>query len=558
MSGLTSKRGALIIEDNELNREMLAGILEDDYRVFQAVDGQDGLEKLRQHFRELSVILLDVQMPRMNGYEFLEQYRLDPLLASVPVIVTTGSNISEDEERCLALGASDFVTKPYNPVIILRRIEAVIRLCESAATLQAVEFEPVTGFYTANAFRHHARNIVSAEPEGHFDLILMRLENLAYLRERYGTTAVNSLLTHFGTFIRANSDHTQIVSRYSEDRLLLLCRHEDGDICGALRQCRDLMRQSAPIPNYSVKLAIYSAIPAEEPMESLYQHLLLALQSITGQHDKDIVFYDARMSESNDRLHKIEECMEQALTEKQFMVYYQPKHDATSRRLVGAEALIRWIHPEYGFMSPGDFIPLFEQNGFITQVDLYIWKKVCEDLRRWEDLGLPTVPISVNASRRDFIHLDSADAVIAPVLEFHVNQELLHIEITESLSIANEAVTQKVKAIRDLGFKIELDDFGSGQSSLGTLKDIPMDIIKLDMSFVRSLDKQKEVVEMIIALSHALGHKIVAEGVETDEQLATLRELGCDYIQGYYFSKPLPEADFRKYLKKEQQEGEAI
>ena len=545
----TTKRSILIVEDNEINRELLKGILEENYRVIEAVDGADGMEKLREDFRTLSLIMLDVQMPRMNGYEFLEEYRQDELLSSVPVIVTTGASISEDEERCLSLGASDFVTKPYNPRVILRRVEAIIRLRESIATLQAIEYDTVTGLYTKNAFHHHAQNYLNYSIDESFDMLMVNIESFAYMNERYGETLCNELLKHIGKCIAASENKVLAASRYHADRFIVLRKHMELDNNKEAKKFDTQLHAAAPIADFTMKYAVYENVPTVMPIGVLCDRLAIAMNTIRRQYNKSIAFYDAAMSERITRLRKIEDCMEDALREGQFQVYYQPKHDAKTEQVMGAEALVRWMHPEFGLLPPGDFIPLFEENGFITQLDLYVWQTVCNDLRNWHEEGIPLVPVSVNASRRDFVSIDEIDKVLRPVMESGINREYLHIEITESLGIGDDVVVQKVKSIRDLGIKIELDDFGAGQSSLSTIRDIPMDIIKLDLSFTREIEKQKEIVRMIIALSHALGHETVAEGIETREQAYMLRDLGCDLLQGYYFSKPIPEQAFRAYLK---------
>ncbi len=544
-----ARRGILIVEDNEINREMLRLILTDRYRVIEAVDGADGIEKLKQHFRDLSLILLDVQMPHMDGYEFLRRSREDELLSSVPVIVTTGSDISEDEERCLALGASDFVTKPYNPRVILRRIEAIIRLHESIATLQAVEYDSLTGLYTKNAFYHHAGNRLRYAEDGAFDLLMINVEDFAYVNERYGESAGDDLLRHIGTCLLTAADDVIVSCRYHADRFVLMRRHRESDHRQDTARLDTLLHRNAPLGDFVLKFAAYDRVPADTAVGVLCDRLSLAIRTVKHQYNRQVALYDDAMSARLRHLRRIEESMEDALRERQFIVYYQPKHDARTGRVAGAEALVRWIHPEYGFVSPGEFVPLFEENGFVTDLDLYIWRTVCADLKRWQDEGIPLVPVSVNASRRDFLTVRDADAVLRPIEENGLDRRYLHIEITESLGIGDALVLQKVKAIRDRGIAIELDDFGSGQSSLGTLCDIPMDVIKLDAGFTRALDRQKEVVRMIVSLAHALGHQTVAEGVETAEQLALLREFGCDLIQGYYYSKPLTAEAFRNYLK---------
>ena len=546
--GSQKKRGILIVEDNDINRQMLKSILEDKYEITEAADGLEGLEKLREGYRDLSLILLDVQMPNMNGYEFLEQQKKDELLSSVPVIVTTGSTISEDEEKCLALGASDFVTKPYNPKIIIRRIEAIIRLSESMATLKAVEFDAISGLYNKAAFIHHFQRYLDENKDKKYDMLMINVEGFSYINELYGTAKGERLLKHIGNVISVCNFGALMSCRYTTDRFILMRIHSDSDVRDEVVVYNEKIHENAPINDFVLKFAVYTDVDTSVPVADLCERLSLTMKTVKRRYDMQLAFYSTEMAEKAKYLKKIEGCMKEALKQNQFSVYYQPKHDAKTGEIAGAEALVRWIHPEYGFLSPADFIPLFEENGFITRLDLYVWNKVCEDIKNWIDEGINPVPISVNASRRDILSIDTPDRLLIPVNNNGVDIGLLHIEITESASVNDNVILEKVKAIRDIGIKIELDDFGSGQSSLGTIRDIPTDIIKLDISFVRNIEKQKEIVKMIISLAHALGHKIVAEGVESKEQLEILRDFGCDYIQGYYFSKPLEQNDFRQYL----------
>lgn len=542
------KRSILIVEDNDINRQMLKAILEDKYEIVEAADGVEGLKKLKEGFRDLSLILLDVQMPNMNGYEFLEQQRKDELLASVPVIVITGNTISEDEEKCFALGASDFVAKPYNPQIIIRRMEAIIRLRESMATLKAVEFDNISGLYTKNAFVHHLQRCLEENKAEKYDMLMINVEGFSYLNELYGVPKCEKLLKHIGKVISTCNFGALMACRYISDRFILMRVHSDSDVHDEIVVYNEKIHENAPIKNFALKFALYNNVDTSVSAAVLCERLALTMKTIKHRYDMQIAFYSNEMAEKTKYLQKIEECMKDALKDKQFSVYYQPKHDAKTGEIIGAEALVRWIHPEYGFLSPADFIPLFEENGFITKLDLYVWNTVCEDIRNWINDGIKPVPVSVNASRRDILSIDNPRQLLIPIDNNKIDTELLHIEITESASVNDNVILEKVNAIHNMGIKIELDDFGSGQSSLGTIRDIPADIIKLDISFIRNIEKQKEIVKMIIMLAHALGHKIVAEGVETKEQLEILRDFDCDYVQGYYFSKPLEQNDFRQYL----------
>ncbi len=542
------KRSILIIEDNELNREMLKAILETDYYIVEAADGEEGLKILKKHYKDLSLVLLDVQMPRMNGYEFLEKYSADSLISAVPVIVTTGSSISDDEERCLAMGASDFVTKPYNPRIILRRIEAIIRLTESLTTLKEVEYDTLTGLYTRSAFYHYAKERLRHSIKDQ-DMVLINVEGFSYINERYGEAMGDELLIHIGKKMRELNTHNSTFCRYHADRFAVIYDRDDTGHNENITRFISYVHEGAPLDEFTVKISVYEKVPRDLPVSVLCDRLAMALDRIRHQYNTDVCYYTKEMTEALKRKHRIEETMEDGITNNEFKIYYQPKHDAQTGAIVGAEALVRWQHPEFGLLPPIQFIPLFEENGFISHLDFHIWERVCKTMRSWADEGITPVPVSVNASRRDFLAVDDKNKILDVITKYGLDKRNLHIEITESLGIEDGMISRKIKALHDMGITVELDDFGAGQSSLSALRNIPMDIVKLDMSFIKELDKQKEIVGMIISLVHALGHKTVAEGVETGKQLDMLRELGCDMIQGYYYSKPLPEEEFKKYLK---------
>jgi EAL domain-containing protein (putative c-di-GMP-specific phosphodiesterase class I) len=243
-----------------------------------------------------------------------------------------------------------------------------------------------------------------------------------------------------------------------------------------------------------------------------------------------------------------------ALKEHQFVAYYQPKFDLHSGRTNGAEALVRWIHPELGFMSPGVFIPVFEKNGFIRNVDFYVWEAVCKDLRDWKERGMRIVPISVNVSRRDFEDEQLADKVIALLDKYQIDRKDFHIEVTESAYSDNpQRISKIVRTFHDNGFVVELDDFGSGYSSMSALSDLDLDVMKLDTSLIHKDDpnSDRNVLEFSMQLAKMLRLKTVAEGVETEAQVDRITSLGGDFIQGFYYSKPLPKDKFEEYLKNE-------
>lgn len=270
-------------------------------------------------------------------------------------------------------------------------------------------------------------------------------------------------------------------------------------------------------------------------------------------YGKNISIYDDSFRSSLLREQQILDSMEHALTEHQFQIYYQPKYDINTERISGAEALVRWIHPELGFLSPGEFIPLFEKNGFITKVDFYVWEQTCKDLLRWKNKGSLSIPVSVNISRADFTIPDLADRIKDLVDRYCIDRELLHLEITESVYMDEpQSIIQTINTLRANGFKIEMDDFGSGYSFLNMFSELSIDVLKLDMKFIQKNSQNKRnILGFIISLSKWMNLTTIAEGVETQEHVDKLRRFGCDYVQGYFYAKPMPVTEFEHYLEED-------
>ena len=339
--------------------------------------------------------------------------------------------------------------------------------------------------------------------------------------------------------------------RYGGDQYILFFEYENHIDLDRLNHITKMILDKAPIPHQIVKMGVYAPIDSELPLVICCDRAFLSISRIKGKYGKDIAFFEDELQNQLLNEQRIIETMERALEEKQFQVFYQPKHETVTGHIAGAEALVRWNHPEYGFMSPNQFIPLFERNGFITKLDCFVVEQVCNDIVRWKQDGLPLVPISINVSRRDFMEAGCLDRQLHTIDSNQIEHNLIHMEVTESLYSDNtELIISKVKEIQNLGFMIEMDDFGSGYSSLGLLSTFPLNVLKLDISFVRNIRANEIVIENIIKMAHRMGLLAIAEGAETVEQFKILKTLGCDYIQGFYFSKPLPVRDFESYLKK--------
>ena len=288
-------------------------------------------------------------------------------------------------------------------------------------------------------------------------------------------------------------------------------------------------------------------------MEIAYNNACTTRSTMEGSEDSGIAFFDESMVADRKWIDSVQEKQRQAIDNEEFQVYYQPKYDPQTDELKGAEALIRWVSPDFGFVPPGKIIPIFEKNGFITEIDHYMITHVARDQKRWLDLGFKCVPVSVNVSRAHFIENDLAEQIRDMVDSQGTPHEYIEIELTESAFFDDKkALLETITRLKSYGFVVSMDDFGSGYSSLNSLKDMPLDVLKLDAEFFRGENagvRGEIVVSEAIRLAKSLNMRTVAEGVEVKEQVDFLASQGCDMIQGYYYAKPMPGNDYEERMK---------
>lgn len=282
----------------------------------------------------------------------------------------------------------------------------------------------------------------------------------------------------------------------------------------------------------------------------MYDRANLAAKHCKGNYIRNYAFYTRQMSQEIEKEQRIVNSMKSALENHEFVVFYQPKYGLSDNQIAGAEALVRWKHPERGMISPGEFIPVFERNGFITKLDYYVWEQTCIQLRKWMDEGKNPLPISVNLSRISLYNKDIVNVICNLVDSYRIPRRLFQVELTESAYNTNpKAVQDMMQRLREEGFYILMDDFGSGYSSLNVLKDIVVDVLKMDMKFFAGDDREgrgENIMAAVIRMAKWLNMPVVAEGVERIEQVEFLRSIGCEYVQGYYFAKPMPVEEYEK------------
>lgn len=545
------KDTVLIIEDDEINRGILCAFLKGKFDILEAENGKIGLDILNSNSEKISIILLDLLMPVMNGYEFLQKIGKDKRFNSIPVIILTASTADPDQIKALKLGASDFISKPYNPHIIANRIEAMVRLRRSFDMLSAAALDRLTGVYSSQFFFAYAEQILKNRPNVAYDFVCTNIESFKVVNTRHGRKIGDKLLQELSSIFQASLDKHEICGRMTADRFMFLAQHREHSAYEETEQIIMQKLKGSPINPLILKFGIYENVDHSESSSVMFDNAMLALNSITRKYGETICYFNSDLQKKAQNEQNIIDNMEDAIAQNELVVYYQPKHGIKENKVMGAEALVRWNSKKFGFMSPGLFIPLFEQNGFISKLDYYIWENVCKMLRDCLETKFPVVPVSVNISRSDFDTMDLDKKIIDLADKYKIPHHLLHLELTESAYNDNpEQIRRIVESLHNAGFIIELDDFGTGYSSLSVLTKMPFDILKLDMSLIKEIKNEKglNILSCIVDMAKRLNMKTVAEGCEDQETATSLGELGCTYIQGYFYSKPLPLQDFLDYV----------
>ena len=419
------------------------------------------------------------------------------------------------------------------------------------------EYDEFTGLPNRHGFYRLVEQIVSADETGviagEYAMACFDVLRFKAVNELFGSAVGDKLILHIGQALTKNVKAGDVVSHPGADRFMFFT-HTSGKELQSLVEnlLRDIEDFDVPF-EIACNIGIYVTGGKIYTVENMVDRAVLAQSKIKGSYTIKYNYYTQELRENMLGEQEIVGMMTSALNDKQFVIYYQPQFSHSTGMLLGAEALVRWRHPEKGIISPGVFIPIFEKNGFITKLDMYVFEQVCAFIRKCLDDDIYAVPISTNFSRHDIYMSDFVEQLESIRRKYDVPVKYLRVEITESAVMASSTtVNQVVDKLHQYGYVVEMDDFGSGYSSLNVLKDIELDVIKLDMMFLSeqsNTNKGGTILSSIVRMAKWLSMPVIAEGVETIKQADFLRSIGCDYIQGYLYSKPIPVDEFIVMLK---------
>lgn len=568
------------------NNEFLGGFGERTYDMDKTLGLDFGEDKLTVHPDSSSQLLptrngeLSVTLGQLlrqvggSGQSALDtacvmSYWFDvPVEDGVRLLVRSEMSISRLELSyvILMLGTCIFLAAIPCVLLVVNIVNAFITQCSMKKLFYT---DPLTGGHNRFYIEQHAKRLFKGKNALTTSVAVLSVRKYRSFCACHGTAEGEALLEEIQRQLEAGLKRGELCGRISEADFCAVLKSSDrGEVRQRLAQVIASVSAGRCARHLHWRAGVYMTGENElwQGKADIAQMINNASAACNTADSEELLsdgsglalaFFDSKLLDDQRWEHTVEENMERALENQEFEVYLQPKYSPADEKLSGAEALIRWISPENGFISPGRFIPIFEKNGFITKIDDYMITHVAAQQARWLAEGKPIVPVSVNVSRAHFANPDLAEHIAALVDEYGVPHEYIEIELTESAFFDDKAaLLETVRRLKKSGFDISMDDFGAGYSSLNSLKDLPLDVLKLDAEFFRGeADGRSEVVvSEAIRLAKSLEMRIVAEGVEKKEQVDFLAANGCDMIQGFYFAKPMPIADFEKkhYEAKEQ------
>lgn len=410
--------------------------------------------------------------------------------------------------------------------------------------------DPLTGLYNKEFFYEKVRQRLDEQPEEQFILICSDIGNFKMVNDVFGTECGDRVLIRIARALHEMCKPDQIYGRIDNDGFALLMKKSDygEEYFQNVPQSKVYVEKDIEYP-IRLYLGVYEIVQKDLPVSVMCDRAKMAIATIKGNYQKRLAYYDEKLRQSVLNEQEIMGELDDAIASGQFHIYLQAQVNGQGESH-GAEALVRWIHPKKGYLPPSAFIDILEKNGAIVRLDRYIWELTCQKLREWTDEGREDMYLSVNISPKDFYFIDIYETFTSLVEQYGINPGRLHLEITETSVMTD--VQQRIKIIERLqayGFIVEMDDFGSGYSSLNMLKEIHVNVLKVDMVFLRKtteMERSRKILRTIIALAQELGMETIVEGVETSEQLEFLKSISCDIFQGYYFAKPMEVSQFEE------------
>jgi len=457
----------------------------------------------------------------------------------------------------ILLGDASFLLQPLFPVYKIANLGIAFSLIILIIYFYYVDdtLDGLTGISGKDGFYRDTAAMLAEDTQREYVLVRSDIRHLREINEKYGFETGNRLLIGFAEEMREHISAFGTMGRLSGDNFVSCLPRDCFKEISPTVSVKTTVKAGLEFQQINLYYGVYPIRDKTMSIDMMCDRAEYAMNSIKENYLQHLSFFEEGMEENISEVRFVEDNMFTALRERQFQVYYQPIYQLETQKIASAEALIRWNHPEKGMISPGKFIPLFEKNGFIGQLEEYVFKQVCYDLNEWRRRGLHFVPVSINLSRVEFDDNEHMKRMSGILQKSGLPNQCIHVEVTESaFTQGTEQLLYVLEKIRCGGTKILMDDFGSGYSSLNMFKNMPVDILKIDMRFLEKDDPYKrgrDILYHIILMAQSLKIPIIVEGVETQEQADFLMRQRCDQVQGYLFARPMCEKDYAEMLMKE-------
>ncbi|WP_085022493.1 bifunctional diguanylate cyclase/phosphodiesterase [Anaerovibrio sp. JC8] len=554
----------LIVDDVEINRAILSQFFQSEYEILEAPNGKEALDILES--RNVDIILLDLIMPVMGGMELLAVLHKHPRFQHIPVVVTTSQGLLNSEIQALENGAADYITKPYNPIVVQCRVRNVMARQENewrkenqkaqaekiSAMQTIIETDQLTGLYNHHTMLVKTAEMIQENRATQYCIVYLDISCFKVINELFNMETGDMILKTAAAYFKTVVGTRGLAARLSADHFALCMPENALDMELIIQGLDAVMRSLAVYRSIMFYAGVFTVDNVYLTVNKMLDRAHMAMNTVKGNYNRRFAYYDEQLRTALMEEQMLVRDMEGALDNNNFCIYLQPIYDATTGKIKSAEALIRWNHPQRGMISPSVFIPVFEKNGFVTRLDRFAWESACRFLSRQRDNGLDVVPVSVNVSRVNMYDHNFVDYMTSLLAKYDLEPWMLRIEMTESAYVDNPSQMLKIlRRLKNAGFTVLMDDFGSGYSSLNMLKNLTMDILKLDMKFIQDIETSQRaatIMKSIVNMTHDLGMEVIAEGVETEPQVKYLKDIGCKLIQGYYYARPMSTDEFMNKL----------
>lgn len=565
----------LVADDQPINREIIAALLEPEgYQLLFAIDGVETMAALEQE--PVDVLLLDIMMPLMDGYEVCRQVRASEQLADLPIVMVTALADRESRLQGIDAGADDFISKPIDADELRARVRGITRLnryrrlLEKSNQLHYLEMhDSLTGLPNrANLTKQLNTAMTQAWQENKRTAVLnIDLDGFRAVNDALGSRVGDELLKSVATRLQQALPENTVLARFGSVKFVALVNQVSAaeELITAAQSIQQVMRQSFAISQRQLHLGSQIGIglyPGDgEDADTLLSNAALAANEARSEGRGQYRFFTPDIDASARERFNLELDLRKALEQNEFELFFQPKIDLADDSVTGVEALLRWHHPERGLVAPDNFIPAAEKSGLIIAIGEWVLAEACRQAKAWREAGLAPLRVAVNISSKQ-LGPGLLDTVQRSLEAVGLSGEALELELTESVLMVDHRASQQnailtlLHQLKALGVKLSVDDFGTGYSSLSYLKKLPVDVLKIDKVFIDDVPRDQDdiiLTETIINMARSLRLDVIAEGVETQEQVAFLQDRQCQQAQGYLYSKPVPSAEFEQWLRQRKQ-----